>query len=281
MINDQSVGLAGRVVSGTPKDTLHLVDLIYSQDGDRRPDVIITDAGSYSDIIFGLLQLLGFDYRPQLADLPDAKLWRIAPDADYGPLNTAARGKIDLKRLERHWPDILRVVASIHTGAVSAYDVIRMLQRDGHPTPLGDAFAHYGRIFKTLHVLRVVDDEPYRREIKGMRNLQEGRHDLARHVFHGRKGELRHGYREGMEDQLGALGLVLNCITLWNTVYLDRVLDELRATGYPVLDADVTRLSAYMRKHINVHGHYSFLLPVFLGGRRPLRDPDAAAAEED
>jgi len=45
MINDQSVGLAGRVVSGTPKDTLHLVDLIYSQDGDRRPDVIITDAG--------------------------------------------------------------------------------------------------------------------------------------------------------------------------------------------------------------------------------------------
>jgi TnpA family transposase len=85
MINDQSVGLAGRVVSGTPKDTLHLVDLIYSQDGDRRPDVIITDAGSYSDIIFGLLQLLGFDYRPQLADLPDAKLWRTAPDASGAP----------------------------------------------------------------------------------------------------------------------------------------------------------------------------------------------------
>jgi len=28
-------------------------------------------------------------------------------------------------------------------------------------------------------------------------------------------------YHEGMEDQLGALGLVLNCITLWNTVYFD------------------------------------------------------------
>ena len=247
MVNDQAVGLAGRVVSGTPKDTLHLVDLIYSQDGGRRPDVIITDTGSYSDIIFGLLQLLGFDYRPQLADLPDAKLWRVDPNADYGPLNTAARGRIDLDRVRRHWPDILRVVASIHTGEVSAYDVIRMLQRDGHPTPLGDAFAHYGRIFKTLHVLRVVDDEPYRREIKGMRNLQEGRHDLGRHIFHGRKGELRHGYREGMEDQLGVLGLVLNCVTLWNTVYLDHALDQLRGQGYPVLDADVARLSPYMR----------------------------------
>ncbi len=30
-----------------------------------------------------------------------------------------------------------------------------------------------------------------------MRNLQDGRHDLARTMFHGRKGELRHGYRDG------------------------------------------------------------------------------------
>ena len=67
-----------------------------------------------------LITLLGFDYRRQLADLPDAKLWRIAIGADYGPLNAAARGKIDPARIERQWPDILRVVASIHTGAVPA-----------------------------------------------------------------------------------------------------------------------------------------------------------------
>src|SRR5947209_17608112 len=67
-----------------------------------------------------LITLLGFDYRPQLADLPDAKLWRIAIGADYGPLNAAARGKIDPARIERQWPDILRVGASIHTGAVPA-----------------------------------------------------------------------------------------------------------------------------------------------------------------
>jgi TnpA family transposase len=280
MISDQAAGLAGLVLSGTPKDTLHLIDLIYRQDGGVRPEVIITDAGSYSDIVFGLLALLGFDYRPQLADLPDAKLWRIDADADYGPLDAAARGRIDLARVRRHWPDILRVVASIHTGEVSAYDVIRVLQRDGHPTPLGDALGHFGRIHKTLHVLRLADEEPYRREIKGMRNLQESRHDLARHVFHGRKGELRHGYREGMEDQLGALGLVLNCITLWNTVYLDRVLDALRAGGYPVLDDDIARLSPYLRKHLNVHGHYSFQLPDLADGRRPLRDPDTGDDED-
>jgi hypothetical protein len=77
-------------------------------------------------------------------------------------------------------------------------------------------------------------------------------------MFSRPKGELRHGYRDGMEDQLGALVLVLSTITLWNTIYLDHAIGQLRTTGYPVLDADVARLWPYMRRHINFHGHYSF-----------------------
>lgn len=121
-----------------------MIDLIYRQEGGIRPEVTVTDTGSYSDIVFGLLQLLGFDYRPQLADLPDAKLWRIDPDVDYGQLSAAARGRIDLGRVRQHWPDMARVVASIHTGAVSAHDVIRMLAPGGNVTQLGDALAHTG-----------------------------------------------------------------------------------------------------------------------------------------
>jgi len=79
-----------------------------------------------------------------------------------------------------HTGDMLRVIASIYTGTVRAYDVVTMLQRDGHPTALGEAIAAYGRIFKTLHILAYIDvDETYRRDIKHIRNLQEGRHDLT------------------------------------------------------------------------------------------------------
>lgn len=45
------------------------------------------------------------------------------------------------------------------TGAARACDVIRMLSRDGRPTPLGDAIAHYGRIAKTPRIPRLVDTE--------------------------------------------------------------------------------------------------------------------------
>ncbi|WSA22237.1 transposase [Streptosporangium subroseum] len=41
-----------------------------------------------------------------------------------------------------------------------------MLSREGRPTPLGDAIAHYGRISKTLHILRMADEPGYRHQIK-------------------------------------------------------------------------------------------------------------------
>ena len=54
---------------------------------------------------------------------------------------------------------------------------------------------------------------------------------------------------------------------------------KLRAQGYPVRDEDVARLSAYIREHINVQGHYFFELPDLGSARRALRDgevPDDA-----
>src|SRR5207248_6991712 len=48
MISDQAMGLTGRVLSGTPRDTLHFVDLVYDPHGGPGPEVLITDQGSYS-----------------------------------------------------------------------------------------------------------------------------------------------------------------------------------------------------------------------------------------
>lgn len=189
--------------------------------------------------MLGLLTLAGFTYAPQLADLPDQKMWRIDRAADYGAFQDAARGRVDLVRIERHCEDILQIIGSVHTGAVRAYDVIRMLSRDGRPAPLGDAIAHYGRIAKTLHILRLADEPGYRRQMKTQANLQEGRHALARKIFHGRAGQLYQNYQDGMEDQIGALGLVLNALVLFNTRYMDAAVARLRAVGFDVRDRDV------------------------------------------
>jgi hypothetical protein len=94
-------------------------------------------------------------------------------------------------------------------------------------------------------------------------------------VFHGKRGELRQRYREGQEDQLGALGLVVNVIVLWNTIYVDAALNQLRVEGVDVRDEDVARLSPLGFDHINMLGRYAFILPdpIARGELRPLRDP--------
>ncbi len=78
-----------------------------------------------------------------------------------------------------------------------------------------------------------------------------------------------------MEDQLGALGLVVNVMVLWTTLYMDRALDQLRGLGATVNDEDVARLSPLGTNHINVLGRYHFSLPdaVARGEFRALRDP--------
>jgi Tn3 transposase DDE domain len=168
-INDQVAGIGGVVVTGTMRDSLHVLDVILGRDGGPPPQMIATDTASYSDIVFGLFRLLGYQFSPRLADLPDQRLWRLtlpgAPRADYGAMNDVARNHLSFDEIRAQWPDMLRVAGSLHTGTVAGYDLLRMLGRDGNPSPLGAAFAEYGRAAKTLHLLAMCDpvDETYRR----------------------------------------------------------------------------------------------------------------------
>jgi hypothetical protein len=123
-------------------------------------------------------------------------------------------------------------------------------------------------------MLRVVDpvDDTYRRAMNRQLTVQESRHTLARTRCNGRRGQIHQAYREGQEDQLGALGLVLNAVVLWNSRYLDAAVHQLRAQGE---DEDVARLSPLVSAHLNVLGRYSFSASEPGEGLRPLRDPNA------
>ena len=188
----------------------------------------------------------------------------------------------DMKLILDHWDDLLRLVGSLKLGVVRAADLTRVLQTNDRPTRLARALQELGRLIKTLYLLRFIDDEAYRRRILVQLNRGEGRHQLARALFHGKRGELRQRYREGQEDQLGALGLVVNLVVLWNTIYMDAALNQLVAEGYDVRPEDVARLSPLGSKHINMLGRYAFSLPEFVarGELRPLRDPQNVDPDE-
>jgi hypothetical protein len=88
------------------------------------------------------------------------------------------------------------------------------------------------------------------------------------------QGRVTRAYLDDMEDQLSALRLVLNLTVLWNSVYLDRALDALRDQDYPAREQDAARLSAFMRKHMRLEGHYSSICPTSATGTGRCATPD-------
>ena len=261
LLSDQCTGLNAITVPGTLRDSLILLAVVLEQQTELQPTQIMTDTGAYSDLVFGLFRLSGYRFCPRLADVGGTRFWRVDPDADYGDLNVVARQRVNLDRITPHWDDVLRLVGSLKLGLVPAMGIMRTLQVDERPTSLAQAIAEIGRIDKTIHTLNFIDDEARRRATLLQLNLGEGRHALARDVFHGKRGELFQRYREGQEDQLSALGLVVNMVVLWNTLYMDAVLTQLRSEGYPVRPEDEARLSPFGHEHINMLGRYSFSVP--------------------
>ena len=215
------------------------------------------------DVIFGLFRLLGYQYSPRLADAGGATFWR-------SPLNTLARYQVNTPLVEQHYDDLLRVAGSLLQRHTTASQLVRALRsHTRHLASLAKALQHVGRAAKTIHLLDYCNDQPFRRRILTQLNRGESRHALARDVCHGYRGELRQRYRQGQEEQLGALGLIVNAIVLYNTTYTERALDHLTAAGHVLDDAGIERLSPLGSDHITLTGRYRIALP------EPLRDSSA------
>jgi TnpA family transposase len=274
-VSDQYSGFHGIVIPGTLRDSIFVLEGLLEQQTGLNPTEIMTDTAGASDMVFGLFWLLGYQFSPRLADAGEAVFWRVDQAADYGVLNDLARGHVNTHRIEQHWDDMVRVAGSLKLGTVQASELIRTLLKSERPSSLARAIIEAGRINKTLYLLNYIDDEDYRRRILTQLNRGEGRHGVARAICHGQRGEIRKRYREGQEDQLGALGLVTNAVVLWNTIYMQAALDHLQRQSLEIREEDESRLSPLVHGHINVLGEYSFTLAelVMKGQLRPLNQP--------
>ena len=271
-ISDQYSGFHGIVVPGTLRDSIYILAGLLEQKTSLNPTEIMTDTARASDLVFGLFWLLGYQFSQRLADAGEASFWRIDSNADYSMLNDIARHRIKPSRIEQHWDDMLRVAGSLKLGTVHVSELVRSLLKSDRPSSLAQAIIELGRLNRTIYLLNYIDNKEYRRRILTQLNRGEGRHKVSRMICHGKRGEIRKAYREGQEDQLNALGLVINAVVLWNTIYMQAALDHICNEGTESNSNDLARLSPLQHKHINVLGRYSFALAdTIAGGQlRPL-----------
>ena len=81
---------------------------MLEQETDLSPVEIMTDTAGYTDAIFGVFHLLGYQFSPRIADVGGARFWRVDPKADHGALNGLAANKINTRLVAEHWDDLPR-----------------------------------------------------------------------------------------------------------------------------------------------------------------------------
>ena len=272
-MSDQFSSFYGIVIPGAVREALYILDGLLEQQTVLEPVEIMSDAAGYTDVVFGLFWLLGYQFSPRLKSIGKTRFWRFDKKARYGALSKIARHYLNEERMIDNWDDLLRVAGSLKLGMVTASGLMKTLQAGEGASELAKAIAEVGRVAKTMYLLNYIDDANYRRRILIQLNRGEQRHQLARAVFHGRRGQVWKKYQEGQEDQLGTLGLVVNMIVLWNTLYIQKALDHLRTTGMAIREEDLLRLTPLGFDRIRLTGRYDFTLTAQpeSGGLRPLR----------
>jgi TnpA family transposase len=96
-INDRFAGLGATIVTGTVRDSLHILDTLLNLDAGPRPDMVTTDTASYPTSCSACSGCWAYRFSPRIADIGRTGFWRAdlpgQPPADYGPLNAIARNR--------------------------------------------------------------------------------------------------------------------------------------------------------------------------------------------
>jgi TnpA family transposase len=272
-VSDQYAPFHTQVINATVRDATYVLDGLLYHESDLRIEEHYTDTAGFTDHVFALMHLLGFRFAPRIRDLTDRRLYVPKVHKDYAALAGLIGGTVSQKLIWDHWEEILRLAASIKQGTVSASLMLRKLGAYPRQNGLAVALRELGRIERTLFTLEWLQNTELRRRVQIGLNKGEAKNALARAVFFNRLGEIRDRSFENQRYRASGLTLVVAAIILWNTVYLGRVIDDLKAQGLPVDDNLLEHLSPLGWEHINLTGDYVWRQNrrVESGKFRPLR----------
>jgi TnpA family transposase len=271
--SDQLSQYGTKVIPVTVRDATYVLDAILDNETELAILEHATDTAGYTEVVFALFDLLGMQFAPRLRDIGDQQLYRLSREQKARHLAPRIKGTIRQDLILRHWDDLLRLAGSLKRGWVTASLFISKLQAYPRQNVLTRALQEYGRLLKTLFILRYLENADYRRRINAQLNKGESLHALRDFLFVADKGVIRRKQEEAQTNQALCLNLITNAVVVWNTVYMQAVLDQLRTEGYPMQEDDLVHLWPARFEHINPYGKYYFPIDEASErqGLRPLR----------
>ncbi len=254
---DQGPQLWMGLVNPLLADTAYMLDSLASWDSVpiREQTTELTDT---SDLLFGLCELLGYRFAPQLHDLAEKALTRPRDDAFYGWLDPILRHTPSETLISSQWDRLNCLAASLKDQLATPSLLISKFQAMRHPDPVHQALQELGRIARTRYILNYLDEPTLRQRVLMGLNRARSLEALAYAIFFGKQGRFADRGDEARLNRALALSLVMNAVIVWNTFYLGAAAETLKQSGQPVQDSIWPHLSPILWEHLHLTGEYSF-----------------------
>ncbi len=258
--SDQLSQFGTKVIPSTVRDATYVLDEILGNETDLDIVEHTSDTAGYTELVFGLFGLLGLTFSPRIRDLADQQLYR--PQAfnldDISILTPHLNKLSNEPQVIDNWDEMLRFALSLKKGYCTASLLISKLQAYPRQHPIMRAIQEYGRLEKTIHILRWYADPLTRKRISKQLNKGEALHWLRKVIAFGEYGKIPGKEDEALDQQFACLNLVTNAVVVFNTVHIARIAAELKSEGYEVRDEDLERIWPSRHGHINFLGKYFF-----------------------
>ncbi len=257
-ISDQYSSYYSTVIPTNSRDALYVIDGAFFHETDLNICEHYTDTAGYTDQVFGLCHLLGLRFAPRIRGISELVLYSLEDPVNYRNIQHIIKGKINLKLIRENYDDVLRLAHSIRTGKVTGSSIMSKLGSYSRQNTLAAALREMGRIEKTIFILDFITDKRFRRRIQKGLNKGEAVNALAREgIFIGKHGVFRERELQDQLQRASALSIIINAISVWNTKYLQKAANHLKANGTLMEDL-LQNISPLGWEHINFLGDYNF-----------------------
>jgi TnpA family transposase len=226
-----------------------------------KSDIHSTDTHGYSEVIFGATHLLGFQFAPRIKGLSKQKLYAFKSRKHYEELEYTLlpNQKINVSLIENQWDEILRFIATIQLKVTTASQLFKRLNSYSNQHLLYRALKEFGKISKSLFILKYRDNCEFRQSIESQLNIVENSNKFSKAISFGHNQEFIQGEKEDQEIAESCRRLIKNAIVCWNYLYLSQQLereknDERKAQ---LLEA-IQHGSVMTWAHFNLHGEFDF-----------------------
>lgn len=198
-VADQHATYGTKVIPSTVLEGTFTLDEILGNPTDLPIAEHAVDTAGQTLAVFAAFDLVGLRFSPRIRDLPSRRLYRLGPVRDLARFPHAGSllsRPIQTNLIVSQWDELLRLGASLKFGHASASLLLSKLQAGSRHNALARGLLEYGRLIRTLFILRYLADIELRRRVHRQLNKGESLNALRRQLFYANAGHVRRRHHD-------------------------------------------------------------------------------------